>query len=247
MDVGRHGVGTERLEAEVGALLPGIELLRLDSDVASSYARLRAVLDRFGAPGAKVLVGTQMIAKGHHFPEVTLVGVVNADLSLYFPDFRAEERTYAMLVQVGGRAGRGERPGRVLVQTLNPEARPIAMAAAGEHERFYAGELERRRQLGYPPATTLIGLEASSPDARTTGGAAAYLANAVRAALKGGEEVIGPGPLRRARDRYESRVMVKTTETGKTVAALSGIVQRLGPRLRARGARLTADVEPEWS
>ena len=229
------------------ALLPGIELLRLDSDVASSYARLRAVLDRFGAPGAKVLVGTQMIAKGHHFPEVTLVGVVNADLSLFFPDFRAEERTYSMLVQVGGRAGRGERPGRVLVQTLNPEARPIAMAAAGEHERFYAGELERRRLLGYPPATTLIGLEASSPDARTTGGAAAYLANAVRAALKGGEEVVGPSPLRRARDRYESRVMVKTTETGKTIPALAGLVQRLAPRLRARGARLVADVEPEWS
>ena len=247
VDVGRHGVGTERLEAEVGALLPGIELLRLDSDVASSYARLRAVLDRFGAPGAKVLVGTQMIAKGHHFPEVTLVGVVNADLSLYFPDFRAEERTYAMLVQVGGRAGRGERPGRVLVQTLNPEARPIAMAATREHERFYAGELERRRQLGYPPATTLIGLEASSPDARTTGGAAAYLANAVRAALKGGEEVIGPSPMRRARDRYESRVMVKTTETRKTIPALSTLMERVAPRLRARGARLVVDVEPEWS
>ena len=154
--MGRHGVGTERLEAEVASLVPGIELMRLDSDIASSYARLRAVLDRFAAPGAKVLVGTQMIAKGHHFPEVTLVGVINADLSLYFPDFRAEERTYSMLMQVGGRAGRGEHPGRVLVQTLNPEARPIAMAAAGEHEQFYAGELERRRQLGYPPATTLM-------------------------------------------------------------------------------------------
>ena len=247
VDVGRHGVGTERLEAEVASLLPGIELMRLDSDVASSYARLRGVLDRFAAPGAKVLVGTQMIAKGHHFPEVTLVGVVNADLSLYFPDFRAEERTYSMLMQVGGRAGRGDHPGRVLVQTLNPEARPIAMAAAGEHEQFYAGELERRRQLGYPPATTLIGLEASAPEARTTAGAAAYLANAVRASLKSGEEVIGPSPLRRARDRYESRVMVKTTETGKTIPAVTGLVARLGPRLRARGARLVADVEPEWS
>jgi primosomal protein N' (replication factor Y) len=247
VDVGRHGVGTERLEAEVGSLLPGIELMRLDSDVASSYARLRGVLDRFAAPGAKVLVGTQMIAKGHHFPEVTLVGVINADLSLFFPDFRAEERTYSMLMQVGGRAGRGEHPGRVLVQTLNPQARPIAMAAAGEHEEFYAGELERRRLLGYPPASTLIGLEASSPDARTAGGAAAYLANAVRAGLKGGEEVIGPSPLRRARGRYEARVMVKTTETGKTIPALTGLVARVGPRLRARGARLVADVEPEWS
>ena len=103
-----------------------------------------------------MLVGTQMIAKGHHFPDVTLVGVVNADLTLRFPDFRAEERTFAMLVQVGGRSGRGERPGRVLVQTLDPEARPIALAAAGEHERFYADELERRTALGYPPASTLL-------------------------------------------------------------------------------------------
>ena len=104
------GFGTERLEREVRLLLPGVELLRLDSDVAGSYARLRHVLRSFAAPGPKVLVGTQMIAKGHHFPEVTLVGVVNADLTLHFPDFRAEERTFAMLVQVGGRSGRGERP-----------------------------------------------------------------------------------------------------------------------------------------
>ena len=129
-----------------------MDLLRLDSDVAGSYARLQDVLDRFAEPGPKVLVGTQMIAKGHHFPDVTLVGVVNADLTLHFPDFRAEERTFALLVQVGGRSGRGDRPGRVIVQTLDPEARPIALAAAGEEERFYAEELERRRELGYPPA-----------------------------------------------------------------------------------------------
>jgi primosomal protein N' (replication factor Y) len=99
-DLVRHGFGTERLEREVRELLPGVELLRLDSDVAASYGRLRAVLDQFAAPGPKVLVGTQMIAKGHHFPDVTLVGVVNADLTLHFPDFRAEEHTFAMLVQV---------------------------------------------------------------------------------------------------------------------------------------------------
>ena len=128
-ELARFGYGTEALEREVSGLLPGIELLRLDSDVASSLTSLSCVLERFAAPGAKVLVGTQMIAKGHHFPEVTLVGVVNADLTLHFPDFRAEERTFAMLVQVGGRSGRGERPGRVLVQTLDPEARPIALAA----------------------------------------------------------------------------------------------------------------------
>ena len=107
-DLVRYGFGTERLEREVRLLLPGVDLLRLDSDVAGSYARLQQVLGRFTEPGPKVLVGTQMIAKGHHFPEVTLVGVVNADLTLHFPDFRAEERTFSLLIQVGGRSGRGE-------------------------------------------------------------------------------------------------------------------------------------------
>ncbi len=157
----RHGFGTERLEREVQTLLPGVELLRLDSDVAASYHRLRAVLDRFAAPGAKVLVGTQMIAKGHHFPEVTLVGVVNADVTLHFPDFRAEEHTFAMLIQVAGRSGRGERPGRVVVQTLSPEARPIVAAVTRAEEQFYAEELDRRRELGYPPSGQLVALELS--------------------------------------------------------------------------------------
>ena len=246
VDVGRRGIGTERLEREVAELLPGIDRLRLDSDVAASYTRLRAVLARFAAPGAKVLVGTQMIAKGHHFPEVTLVGVVNADLSLYFPDFRAEERTFAMLLQVGGRSGRGEQPGRVLVQTLNPDARPIALAAAGEEKAFYAGELERRRELAYPPATTLVGLEVSSSEVEKTARAAAYLATVARRILSHGEEVVGPGPLWRERGRYESRLMVKTMETGKTIPAVGRMMRDLVPRFAQRGARLIADVEPEW-
>ena len=113
-----------------------------------------------------MLVGTQMIAKGHHFPEVTLVGVVDADVTLHFPDFRAEERTFAMLVQVGGRSGRGPRPGRAIVQTLSPGARPIARAAAGQQERFYSEEVAQRAAFGYPPATALVGLELSSTASR---------------------------------------------------------------------------------
>ena len=148
-DLVRHGFGTERLEREVRLLLPGVDLLRLDSDVAGSYARLQAVLSRFGEPGPKILVGTQMIAKGHHFPDVTLVGVVNADLTLHFPDFRAEERTFAMLIQVGGRSGRGDRPGRVIVQTLDPEARPDRPGRRGQ------GRAVLRRGAGAPAGAGL--------------------------------------------------------------------------------------------
>ncbi len=244
-DVSRHGFGTERVEREVGVLLPGVELLRLDSDVAASYRRLNAVLAAFARPGPCVLVGTQMIAKGHHFPEVTLVGVVDADVTLHFPDFRAEERTFAMLVQVGGRSGRGPRAGRVLVQTLSPGARPIALAAAGEQERFYAEEVAARTALGYPPATALVGLEMSSPSRDKAEKGAAFVAERVTALLGGEAQVLGPGPLFRERARYMARVLVKTADIGKTLDALRPWLEHYGPRLAARGARLVADVDPQ--
>ncbi len=153
-----------------------------------------------------------MIAKGHHFPDVTLVGVVNADLTLRFPDFRAEERTFAMLVQVGGRSGRGERPGRVLVQTLDPEARPIALAAAGEHERFYADELARRTALGYPPAThaarrrgVVAGGRQGDRGRRLRGATPDGCPACRRGRDRSGSAVARTGPLRRPRGRQERR------------------------------------------
>ena len=246
MELARYGYGTEALEREVAALLPGVELLRLDSDVAASFTRLSEVLERFAAPGGKVLVGTQMIAKGHHFPEVTLVGVVNADLTLRFPDFRAEERTFAMLIQVGGRSGRGPRPGRVLVQTLDPEARPIALAVAGEDERFYADELARREALGYPPSATLLAVEVSSPAADKASAGVDFLARRLRAALTGGESVIGPGPLSRERARYVARVVVKSRALDGTLPVVRGLLDRYAARFARRGARLVVDVEPQW-
>ena len=214
-DLVRHGYGTERVEREVRLLLPGVDLLRLDSDVAGSYARLQQVLARFQEPGPKVLVGTQMIAKGHHFPDVTLVGVVNADLTLHFPDFRAEERTFALLIQVGGRSGRGDRPGRVIVQTLDPEARPIALAAAGKEEEFYAEELERRRELRYPPAGFLVGLDISSASREKADVAGRFTAERLAARLGGTAQVLGPGPVWRERSRHSCRVVIKLPKQGK--------------------------------
>jgi primosomal protein N' (replication factor Y) len=245
-DLVRHGFGTERLEREVQELLPGVELLRLDSDIAASYNRLRSALDRFAAPGPKVLVGTQMIAKGHHFPEVTLVGVVNADLTLHFPDFRAEEHTFAMLIQVAGRSGRGERPGRVVVQTLSPDARPIAAAVNREEEEFYAEELERRRELGYPPSGTLIALEVSGTDADKVGVAGRYTAERLAARLRHGEQVLGPGPLWRERGRHACRVVVKTAQSGHTLDSLRVWLAANRDRYAARGVRLVPDVDPQW-
>ena len=245
-DLVRHGFGTERLEREVRLLLPGVELLRLDSDVAGSYARLQQVLGSFAEPGAKVLIGTQMIAKGHHFPDVTLVGVVNADLTLHFPDFRAEERTFSLLIQVGGRSGRGDRPGRVVVQTLDPEARPIALAAAGKEEEFYAGELERRRELGYPPAGFLVGLDLSGTSREKVDVAGRFTADRLTARLGELAQVLGPGPLWRERGRHACRLVIKTTETGKTLDVLRDWLAANRDRYAARGVRVVPDVEPQW-
>ncbi len=245
-DLARRGFGTERLEREVRLLLPGVDLLRLDSDVAGSYARLEGVLGRFAEPGPKVLVGTQMIAKGHHFPDVTLVGVVNADLTLHFPDFRAEERTFALLIQVGGRSGRGDRPGRVVVQTLDPEARPIALAAAGQEEEFYAEELVRRRELGYPPAGFLVGLDLSGASREKVEVAGRFTADRLAARLEGTAQVLGPGPLWRERDRHACRLVIKTTETGKTLDVLRAWLAANRDRYAARGVRVVPDVEPQW-
>jgi primosomal protein N' (replication factor Y) len=245
-DLVRHGFGTERLEREARLLLPGVELLRLDSDVATSYAGLQNVLARFAAPGPKVLVGTQMIAKGHHFPDVTLVGVVNADLTLHFPDFRAEERTFALLVQVGGRSGRGERPGRVIVQTLDPAARPIALAAAGEDERFYAEELERRRELGYPPAGFLVGLDLSGTNREKVEVAGRFTAERLAARLGDSAQVLGPGPLWRERGRHACRLVIKSTETGNTLDALRVWLGANRDRYAERGVRVVPDVDPQW-
>jgi len=245
-DLVRHGFGTERLEREVRLLLPGVDLLRLDSDVAGSYARLQQVLGSFEEPGPKVLVGTQMIAKGHHFPDVTLVGVVNADLTLHFPDFRAEERTFALLIQVGGRSGRGDRPGRVIVQTLDPEARPIALAAAGEEERFYAEELERRRELGYPPAGFLVGLDLSGASRDKVEVAGRYTADRLTARLGELAQVLGPGPLWRERGRHACRLVIKTAHTGETLDELRAWLATNRDRYAARGVRVVPDVEPQW-
>jgi len=245
-DLVRHGYGTERVEREVRRLLPGVDLLRLDSDVAGSYARLQQVLTRFSEPGPKVLVGTQMIAKGHHFPDVTLVGVVNADLTLRFPDFRAEERTFALLIQVGGRSGRGDRPGRVLVQTLDPEARPIALAAAGKEEEFYVEELERRRELGYPPAGFLVGLDLSSTSRDKVDVAGRFTSERLAVRLPETAQILGPGPVWRERGRHACRLVIKTTETGKTLDALRVWLAANRDRYAARGVRVVPDVEPQW-
>ena len=150
------GLGTQRLEAEIRARFPDVETLRMDSDTMQRPGSHEAALNRFRSGDVRILLGTQMIAKGLDFPNVTLVGVINADTSLHLPDFRAAERTFQLVTQVAGRTGRGKKGGRVLVQTFEPDN--LAIRAAAEHDfiRFATHELPTRREFGYPPYTSMV-------------------------------------------------------------------------------------------
>ena len=150
VELARIGAGTQRLEAELARRVPGLERIRLDADTTSRPGALRDALERFSAARAAVLIGTQMVAKGHHFPGVAVAAVVDADTGLAFPDFRAEERTFQLVTQLAGRSGR-DAPGGVLVQTFQPDATPLAYAVRHDVAGFLAQELARREELGYPP------------------------------------------------------------------------------------------------
>ncbi len=171
----QYGVGTEKVESELRRLLPGARVARLDRDTAPHSGRALAVLESFAAGDLDLLVGTQMIAKGHHFPGVSLVGVVAADLSLFFPEYHAGERTFQLLSQVAGRAGRGEAPGKVLVQTFHPEHYLFQLVQSQDFVGFYEREIEIRRRLGYPPFTRLALARLDGPleSCRGPGGPAA--------------------------------------------------------------------------
>ena len=190
-ELARLGAGTEHLEAELTEQFPDLELIRLDADTVSDPALLRDELARFAATDRSVLLGTQMVAKGHHFAGVSLAAVVDADTGLGMPDFRAEERTFQLVTQLAGRSGR-DAPGRVLVQTYQPDAHPIALAARHGVEEFLVGELARRRELGYPPFRQLVRIVVSGPD---PGGPRAV----ARPASDGARRASGYGPSR-ARD-----------------------------------------------
>ena len=252
VSIARHGTGTERLSDELSV---GVPVFRLDGDVRDPGA----VLAAFEAASRGILVGTQMVAKGHDFPDVDLGVVVDADATLRFPDFRAEERTFALVTQLAGRAGRGAAGGRVLVQTLAPDARSITLAAQHDADAFVAGELEWRRALRYPPFSTLVRIVCSAPvdggggagagAAAAAGagpGAAQAAAAAVRARLDGAAgAALGPAPLFRLRGRERSQVVVKATDRRAAVAAIDAAVQAVASDRASRGVSFSVDVDPQ--
>jgi primosomal protein N' (replication factor Y) len=240
-DCSEEGVGTEQVEAKLNEAFPHARIARLDRDVAAG-AKSERVLSRMRKGEIDILVGTQMVTKGHDLPRVTLVGVLNADAALTLPDFRAAERTFHLLVQVAGRAGRGSDAGRVLIQTRQPEHPAVALAARHDVKRFIEQELELRKELAYPPYSriALIRLDAVISDVARR--EAERLAAVVRAAAGSRVGVVGPAPapLARLRNRYRYRFMLRSSDRGALRQAL--LVVR---RARVdRRVRLVLDVDP---
>ncbi|HME72999.1 MAG TPA: primosomal protein N' [Myxococcota bacterium] len=254
-DTALLGIGTERLEEEVRAQFPKARTARLDRDTARRRGTTEAVLRDLRDGAVDVVVGTQMLAKGHDFPGVRLVGVVAADLALHLPDFRAAERTFQLLTQVAGRAGRGAMPGRVLIQTFVPDHYAIRPVREHDYEGFYAEEIAHRRALGYPPCGRLAVAVVSGPAAGPTEEAAQRLAQAARAALvlSGSEagatpgealEVLGPAPapLSRLRDRYRFQLLLRSASDDLLLRAARAVL-RESTRLPST-VRTTVDVDP---
>jgi primosomal protein N' (replication factor Y) len=239
-DVMRLGAGTQRLERELERQLPELERIRLDADVVQRRrGGVADALRRFAASDRAVLVGTQMVAKGHHFEGVALAAVVDADTGLGLPDFRAEERTFQLLTQLAGRSGR-DAPGRVLVQTFQPDALAIVYAARHDVSGFMALELERRRELGYPPFTHLVRVVASGREPDEP----ARLLSEIRERL-GDPNLLGPAPLLRLRGRYRAQLIAKTGRPRALAARMADLLAAASPAMRRAAVTAVVDVDPQ--
>lgn len=238
-DTALLGIGTQRVEEEVKALFPEARVLRLDRDSAARRGGAEPVLRALRDGAVDVVVGTQMVAKGHDFPGVRLVGVVLADLGLHLPDFRAAERTFQLLTQVAGRAGRGRTPGRVVVQTFSPTHYAVSHVRRHDYEAFYAEELAQRRALGYPPFGRLVHVGVAGPDEAAARDAAAALAAVACSAATPGVEILGPAsaPLARLRDLWRFQLLAKGADADavrRVARALADAAASLAPPLRAK-------------
>ena len=267
------GPGTQRIERELATLFPGVGLHRLDSDSARGRGAAEGILEAFGnAPGG-VLLGTQLVAKGHDFPGVTLVGVLNSDTALHLPDFRATERTFQLLTQVAGRAGRGQRPGHVVLQTHHPDHPALAAASQHDYAGFARAELEVRREARYPPWTRLVSFlasgvkeervieaaerlaawaEAAPGTADAAGGGAGTMLGATAPAgdadaEPAGVEVLGPAPhaLVRLRGRYRWHVTLRSAHRRRLLATAAAVLEKVESEKLPAGVRVAVDVDPQ--
>ena len=247
-----YGFGTERVEQELREIFPDKRIARMDRDSTRRKGQSFLILKRFGEHEIDIMVGTQMITKGYDFPEVTLVGVIAADLSLGFPDFRAGERTFQILSQVAGRAGRGEQRGKVIVQTFNPEHYAIVTARDHDYASFFQRERELREQLGYPPFSYLAGLRLQGNVKRKTEEITREVGRSMVQILEGwpkkGRDIqlLGPveAPLSKLKGKYRWQILVKSKGAALLHYYLGEVRQMASGILRSEGVAMVIDVDP---
>ncbi|MRR16308.1 MAG: primosomal protein N' [Deltaproteobacteria bacterium] len=241
-----YGAGTQKLEKELAGLFPGARICRMDSDTTARKGAQERILAGLAQKDIDILVGTQMITKGHDFPAITLVGVISADTALNMPDFRAAEKTFQMLTQVAGRGGRGSAPGRVIIQTFNPEHYALKHARRHDYQSFYEEEIEFRKALAYPPYSRIINLRLSSANMNVLSRTAEELgqdAKALSARRGGAIEIIGPAPspLSKIRGEHRYQMLIK----GKDGNLMHRIAAELLKKHATSTVKITIDVDPE--
>ena len=241
-----YGTGTQKAYDELAELFPQARILRMDVDTTRKKGSHQALLDQFGRGEADILLGTQMIAKGLDFPNVTLVGVLNADTALNLPDFRSSERTFQLLTQVAGRAGRAEKAGQVLIQSYNPQHYAIRFAKDQDYEGFYAYEMGIRRQLGYPPYYFTIGITLSHKKEEEVVKRAYEVMNILRSGLSGTNNILGPTPkpIARTHNLYHYQILIKYRLEDKLGPTLNQVLALTQERENSE-LRLSIDHEPQ--
>ncbi len=234
--------GTQQIEEKLKELFPGVRTLRMDGDTTKTKDSYEKILSSFANEEADVLIGTQMIVKGHDFPKVTLVGVLAADLSLAANDYRAGERTFQLLTQAVGRAGRGELPGEAVIQTYQPEHYAVTFAAAQDYEGFYEEEILYREMGGYPPAAHMLAVQIFAREEEAGANLAGRLADTVK---KGGHQVLGPAPatIGKVNDIYRFVFYVKKADYGQLVEIKDGL-EKLIFSLQLRQEQVQFDFDP---
>jgi primosomal protein N' (replication factor Y) len=238
-DIARIGAGTQKLERELARELSDLELVRLDADAVAKPEQLAALLARFAEAEGAVLLGTQMVAKGHHFAGVELASVIDADTGIGMPDFRAEERTFQLITQLAGRSGR-DAPGRVLVQTFQPDSRPVSYAARHDVARFLTEELERRKALDYPPFAHLVRIVVSGPAPEPV----VRALDELKAGIKGAD-LLGPAVLLRLRGKHRAQLVAKTNAPRRIATQAAHLLSAAAPAMRRAGLSAVVDVDPQ--
>jgi primosomal protein N' (replication factor Y) len=247
--IGDFGIGTQKVESELDKLIPGLNIIRMDADTTKGRDSHRKKLIEFYHQKRSVLLGTQMIAKGLDFPEVTLVGIINGDTALNLPDFRAAERTFQLLMQVSGRAGRGSKPGKVVLQTYFPESYALSAVSVGDYDGFFEQEIDLRRELLYPPFCQLINIVISGSNSNRVEAVAQEIIGLISDGNQNEiTEVLGPAPapLSKIKGHHRWHIILKVSDSEPACRFLQERLRSLNGSKLGRGVNLTVDVDPVW-